>query len=408
MTGSGRARSPAQATPVDPTTGPVPKGLAVADLTFVVPTQNGWALGTTSKCAHRPCTSLVRTTDGGQTWVGLAPPVVVAGAADGCTVLVVRDQRPLRVNAASATCSGPRRMYLTTDGGAHWVPQAGGAVALEIAAGNVLRVTTTKPGCKTNCALRRPAIGRSGAPHWTTVLDGQPEPPGRRRSPPRAGRAPKAFLQIDGDAAGGVRGPPALYARPTPGRRGPSARSRARDVRSTGGVDATAMTPAPDGALAVCCAARGQTGHDHVADLHRRRGDLPSPAPRRATLSGPVGASARKVLFVQVDRRGLAQTDVAPLHRRRHELGRRGDAPGRAGTAAPSEASSGSRTPPPDAGCRRPIRGPSGRPRDAGAHWTRTRSGSGGCAHGRQPCRARCRQPPQAVPTGFRRRRTSA
>jgi hypothetical protein len=46
----------------------------VHDLTFVSDDQ-GWALGT-APCSSNPCTSLVRTSDGGRSWVGIRPPVV--------------------------------------------------------------------------------------------------------------------------------------------------------------------------------------------------------------------------------------------------------------------------------------------------------------------------------------------
>ena len=59
--------SASSAQPAPPgATGPVPAGFTVHDLTFVSEDQ-GWALGT-APCSSKPCTSLVRTSDGGRSW----------------------------------------------------------------------------------------------------------------------------------------------------------------------------------------------------------------------------------------------------------------------------------------------------------------------------------------------------
>ncbi len=48
--------------------GPVPPGFVATDMTFVS-SQDGWLLGTTS-CFSPPCTTILRTTDGGASWTG--------------------------------------------------------------------------------------------------------------------------------------------------------------------------------------------------------------------------------------------------------------------------------------------------------------------------------------------------
>src|SRR5439155_13711178 len=55
-----------------PPGGPVPPGFLAASVTFVSPS-NGWVLGS-APCASPPCTSIVRTTDGGHTWKGIPAP----------------------------------------------------------------------------------------------------------------------------------------------------------------------------------------------------------------------------------------------------------------------------------------------------------------------------------------------
>jgi hypothetical protein len=51
----------------------VPRGFKVASMTFVS-ASDGWVLGTTKTCAHAPCTSVLRTTTGGRSWVGIPAP----------------------------------------------------------------------------------------------------------------------------------------------------------------------------------------------------------------------------------------------------------------------------------------------------------------------------------------------
>ncbi len=58
-----------------PVGGPVPTGFLPSSVTFVS-TTTGFALGVTSSCPTGSCVALVRTTDGGSTWAGLASPCV--------------------------------------------------------------------------------------------------------------------------------------------------------------------------------------------------------------------------------------------------------------------------------------------------------------------------------------------
>ncbi len=100
---------------VGPAGGPVPAGFAPVSVTFVSPTE-GWALGT-APCSNPVCTSVVRTTDGGTTWVGIPAPVApltsgTAAGGDGVGRIVFADP-------ADGWAYGPG-LWSTHDGGATW------------------------------------------------------------------------------------------------------------------------------------------------------------------------------------------------------------------------------------------------------------------------------------------------
>jgi hypothetical protein len=77
-----------------PAGGPVPRGFRAQSVTFVSPTM-GWVLGT-APCAAAPCTSVLRTRDGGRTWSGIPAPRVRLGdglPAEGASELRFADAR---------------------------------------------------------------------------------------------------------------------------------------------------------------------------------------------------------------------------------------------------------------------------------------------------------------------------
>jgi photosystem II stability/assembly factor-like uncharacterized protein len=128
--------SPTTPTFAQPAGGPVPSGFQAASVTFVSPS-DGWVLGT-APCASAPCTSVLHTTDGGHTWVGIpapkAPLAVDGSAQSGVSVLRFAD-------ANDGWAFGPD-LWATHDGGRTWhkvtVPGSDGRVyALEAAAGTV-------------------------------------------------------------------------------------------------------------------------------------------------------------------------------------------------------------------------------------------------------------------------------
>lgn len=134
-----RAAAPASpaapASVAAPAGGPVPPGFEPVSMTFVS-ASDGWVLGT-APCAIQPCTSIVRTTDGGASWTGIpAPPVPLAsngpaGPTPGLSFL--RFASPLDGFAFGS------QLWATRDGGATWqhVPLPGSIGDLETAAGVV-------------------------------------------------------------------------------------------------------------------------------------------------------------------------------------------------------------------------------------------------------------------------------
>ncbi len=132
-TGGFLAAGSAAAAPAGPAVGPVPPGFQPVSMTFVSASE-GWVLGT-APCVHTPCTSVVRTTDGGRTWVGIpAPryPLSRYGTGPGLNRLRFADP--------SDGFAYGSQLWVTHNGGASWrrVRQLPGYIAdLEASAGRV-------------------------------------------------------------------------------------------------------------------------------------------------------------------------------------------------------------------------------------------------------------------------------
>ncbi len=116
-----------------PVGGPVPAGFQPESVTFVSPNE-GFVLGT-APCSSPPCTSVLRTVNGGGTWVGIPAPRTTnvnelrfANGFDGW---------------AWGAVNGQAELWATHDGGATWhqvtVPGSadGHVYALEAANGSV-------------------------------------------------------------------------------------------------------------------------------------------------------------------------------------------------------------------------------------------------------------------------------
>jgi photosystem II stability/assembly factor-like uncharacterized protein len=132
--------TPASAVP-GPAGGPVPRGFEPVSTTFVSASE-GWALGT-APCAQQPCTSVVRTTDGGRSWIGIpAPryPLAAPGTQNGLTGLRF-------ANALDGFAFGAQ-LWVTRDGGATWrhVSLPGPVSDLQTSAGLVYAAVINKVG----------------------------------------------------------------------------------------------------------------------------------------------------------------------------------------------------------------------------------------------------------------------
>lgn len=254
-TGPSQSRNSAPSRP-GPAGGPVPAGFSAYDLTWISNDQ-GWGLGT-APCQDAPCTSIVRTTDGGQSWVGIPAPRAFLSPVDTCTsecaqVTGIRFASPL-----VGYVFGPDSLWMTTDGGATWQQQGGGAWSLEIVAGQVLRISATPGHCAPGCTfgLQRAAVGDTS---WQTVAlpsggqdvratlaaSGQTVVLATYGNPAGGASNEQSVLFASTDAGGTWR----RIGEPCPQGSGP-----------VGEVDSVAVSVAADGSISTLCVPRGQQG----------------------------------------------------------------------------------------------------------------------------------------------------
>ncbi|MCW2539349.1 MAG: hypothetical protein JWN95_1074 [Frankiales bacterium] len=143
-TSGGPTGSPTASAVANHPSGALPPGFVAVDLTWSSLDQ-GWALGT-APCASAPCTSIVRTDNGGKTWVGVPAPAAGLSSQGSCHGGCLTNLR--FANATVGYAFGPEAFYQTVNGGRSWQRQAGGALGLEVADGTALRLNATcLPGC---------------------------------------------------------------------------------------------------------------------------------------------------------------------------------------------------------------------------------------------------------------------
>ncbi|HEY2042214.1 MAG TPA: hypothetical protein VGH11_06000 [Jatrophihabitans sp.] len=245
------ATTPAQVGPVG---GPVPAGFHAVDLTWIS-ADEGWAIGT-APCSTAPCTSMVRTQDGGRTWVGIHAPSAELSQQSGCAAPCIGHLR--FASPLIGYAFGTSTLFMTVDGGDHWSRQPGGADALEIANGTVLRVTGQMPGCVPGCRyqLQRAGLGSAA---WSPVSLPAIAAAGDGVSLVRTGQL--AAIQVVSNPAGGASN--ARSALLTSVDNGSTWIARGESCPQTGGgnggneVDSSYLTSAADGSLTVLCTPRG-------------------------------------------------------------------------------------------------------------------------------------------------------
>jgi len=158
-------------TPTAPGPAPVPQNFRATSATFIS-TRTGWVIGqagVSGKCATQYCTSVARTSDAGQSWIGVPAPA--AGAPKGASG--VGQIRFLDENRGWAF--GPQ-LFGTTDGGQHWAqegPQGLRVTALETVGDRVFAIFASCTGTSadfaaqcTKFSLYSTIAGQDG---WTQV-----------------------------------------------------------------------------------------------------------------------------------------------------------------------------------------------------------------------------------------------
>ncbi len=142
---------PPPSLPDGPAGGPVPPGFRVESVTFISPSAS-WALGYAPCMSARPwsqCPAVVRSRDGGRTWIGVPAPgdaaylgdIRFANAHDGWVVA----RAPLVADDPGGDAGV---LYATHDGGATWhrVASVPDAATVEAASGRVWLATGLNPG----------------------------------------------------------------------------------------------------------------------------------------------------------------------------------------------------------------------------------------------------------------------
>jgi hypothetical protein len=161
------AQTPAAPAGAMPSSGPVPARFAATSVTFVS-ADEAFVLGT-APCAHAPCTSVVRTLDRGQSWLGLPAPAEPVGQPGLTAAPAVWGIRFATPGHGFVFGDG---LWETTDGGGHWIRDAapaGSVLSLAIVGGQVLALTarcTPDGGCEQSAVLERRALGGGS---WTAV-----------------------------------------------------------------------------------------------------------------------------------------------------------------------------------------------------------------------------------------------
>ena len=272
----------------------------VADLTWIG--AQGWALGS-ADCltGHGTCDAIEHTTDGGKTWQSMPAPranIQLPGTAGSCAAPCISGLRFATSKigyAFNGFTVGSPALFMTTDGGQSWQREPGGALALESANGNVIRVVSSGSGCPGPCQ-----VGIETSPVGSTAWT----PRGLGQTPATYGldfgrTGVRAYLLFEGHVAGGAQNARSTLYRS--GDNGVTWHSGGEPCPQAGGqeVDSVALSSAPDGGLAILCRQRGASGGQFV--ITSTNGGASYRAGSRTALgAAPVGAFGAATVRVLV------------------------------------------------------------------------------------------------------------
>ncbi|MGH9126030.1 MAG: YCF48-related protein [Acidimicrobiales bacterium] len=146
--------------------------MQIADLTWVSDA-DGWGLGS-APCSTPPCTSVVHTLNGGQSWAGLPAPVAylptLQSLSTGCSATFACVSGIRFASASVGYVFGQSSLWMTTDGGHSWTERSKDTTdALEVDGSTVVRVVNpafeSPPGIP--FSVEEAPVGSTS---WHTVL----------------------------------------------------------------------------------------------------------------------------------------------------------------------------------------------------------------------------------------------
>lgn len=277
-------------------------GVQIQDLTFAF--GKGWALGS-ADCANGSgsrCTAMLQAAHGTD-WQSIPNGGFNVPGVKGCASPCVTNLR--FADQETGYAFGPSAFFMTTDGGASWHSQRGGAIALETYRQNVIRVTASRPtGCPGLCNLQVETSG-IGSTSWTRSSLGA----GTVNAPVgvqlvRGGD--NAYLLIRGRVTGGTPADTVLYRSANDGRNWtksidpclPASQPVAAIALAAGGNRVSALCEVSTGPAANASARFLATSHDAGANFSFRpnlRGtpDLLAGDPATVLVAGGTGGLQR-------------------------------------------------------------------------------------------------------------------
>jgi photosystem II stability/assembly factor-like uncharacterized protein len=287
--------APPPTRPARPTT---LRDVRILDLTFAGP-DDGWALASAACLSGSGrCTALLRTTDG-TSWRGMPGAAFNVDGVGDCADPCVQHLR--FANDRIGYAFGPAALFLTTDGGASWHRQPGGADALETLNGDVIRLVSDHSGCPGPCNLRAEtaAIGSS---RWSTHRLGRAAVDAASVEFVRSGRF--SVVMSSAGQAGALRGV-SLYTSADDGRSWTQRPDPCRSVGAAAAGDpasALSLAAGGDGSVSLLCAPAGRS--DVAVTVTSTDGGRHYTAGRLHDFgfAGALAAASAEVLVVESDR----------------------------------------------------------------------------------------------------------